>query len=70
MTNLQASATLEAGLPQVKPRVKAAIARTPKTLAQKIPYFIGCDTSDAWPPDASQRYKEYLRSSLAKKHSR
>ena len=53
-----------------KPRVKAAGARTPKTLAQKIPYFIGCDTSDAWPADASQRYKEYLRASLAKKHSR
>ena len=55
---------------RAKPRVKTASARTPKTLAQEIPYFIGCDTSDAWPPDASQRYKEYLRARLAKKHSR
>ena len=52
---------------RAKPRVKTASARTPKTLAQKIPYFIGCDTSDAWPPDASQRYKEYLRASMAQR---
>lgn len=54
---------------RAKPRAKPAAHRKPKTLAEKIPYFIGGDTSNAWPADTSERYKDYLRASLAKKHS-
>lgn len=54
---------------RTRQRAKPAIVRKPRTLADKIPYFIGCDTTGTWPADTSERYKEYLRASLAKKHS-
>ena len=54
---------------RTKPRTKPLAHRQPKTLADKIPYFIGGDTTSTWPADTSERYKEYLRASLAKKHT-
>ena len=54
---------------RTRARAKPRATAKPKTLAEKIPYFIGCNTSDALPSDLSVRYKDYLRANLAKKHS-
>ena len=54
---------------RAKQRAKPPSARKPKTLAEKMATYIGCDTSDTWPSDAARRHKEHLRSSLAQKHS-
>ena len=48
-------------------RAKPRSAKKPRTLAEKIPYFIGCNVSDELPSDISVRYKNYLRESLAKR---
>ena len=54
---------------RAKPRAKPRAARKPKTLADKMAAYIGCDASDAWPADAARRHKEYFRATLAQKHS-
>ncbi len=53
-----------------KPRTKARMARKPKSLAERMSAYIGCDKSDTSPPDTARRYKEYLLASLDQKHSR
>ena len=54
---------------RAKQRAKPPSARKPKTLAEKMATYIGCDTSDTWPSDAARRHKEHLGASLAQKHS-
>ena len=54
---------------RTRARAKPRATAKPKTLAEKIPYFIGCNTSDALPTDLSVRYKDYLRANLAIKRS-
>lgn len=49
---------------------KPRAVRKSRTLADKMAAYIGCDTSDTWPPDTARRHKEYLRASLVQKHSR
>ncbi len=41
-------------------RTKPRAVRKSKTLTQKMAAYIGCDTSDTWPPDTARRHKEYL----------
>ena len=52
-----------------KARTKSRVSPKPMTLAEKIPYFIGCNTSDALPADLSVCYKDYLRANLVKNYS-
>ena len=59
------SATSSRSKVGAKPRA----SKKPKTLAEKIPYFIGCNTSAALPTELSARYKDYLNANLAKKYS-
>ena len=54
---------------RTKASAKPRAAKKPKTLAEKIPYFIGCNASDAWPSDTARRHKEYFRASLIQKYS-
>lgn len=54
---------------RTKARVKPRASPKPKTLAEKIPYFIGCNTSDLRPTDLVARHKDYLRANLAKRYS-
>ena len=54
---------------RTKARAKPRVSKKPKTLTEKIPYFIGCNDSDLWPTDLAARYKDYLRANLAKKYS-
>ena len=54
---------------RAKPHAKPRAVRKPKTLAEKMAAYIGCDTSNTWPSDTARRHKEYLRASLAQKHS-
>ena len=61
LMNIRAPWERSAGPPaRAKPRAQAEAHRKPKTLADKIPYFIGSDTSKAWPADTSERYKDYF----------
>ena len=46
---------------QIEPVKKSA------TLALRMQDFIGCDTSDAFPPDAARRHKEISREGVRKK---
>ena len=55
--------------PRAKLRAKPVAARKPQTLAARMAAYIGSDTTDAWPADTARRHKEYLRASLAQKHS-
>ena len=54
---------------RAKVRAKPRASSKPKTLAEKIPYFIGCNDSDLRPTDLAARHKDYLRANLAKKFS-
>ena len=54
---------------RTKARAKTRAVKKPTTLAERMADYIGCDTSDTWPPDAARRHKEYLRASLAQKRS-
>ena len=54
---------------RTKARAKLRAVKKSVTMAERMAGYIGCDTSDTWPPDTSRRYKEYLRASLAQKRS-
>ena len=49
---------------QIEPVKKSA------TLAVRMQDFIGCDTSDAFPPDAARRHKEISREAVQKNQAR